>query len=931
MTLTTDLRLPGVYFLPTPEQPARDLPPLDVAAFVGYAARGPLDYPVAIEDIATFKAIFGGDLALARQEAGGAIYANLPTAVNLFFANGGRRCYVVRVAGSGPTRSRFRLPGLVGLSADSSLPRLAGVHAAWPGRWSEDVTLAARLRWTPLDAAAFSPGETGQLNWQAAGAAETLQVGDLLQVTIGEQTWLAPVTAMAVSGGSFQLSLPRAWKMISDPVASPLPPFNSVSRLGLDAQEALDISLEIVTAPNAPEQPIILELAGDDVSLLETGDVLWLQGDDGEWLAPISDLSTVRAVGSPPLSSVLAQTPHLLALPGTDLPHVPPDQVIRLRFDLLSRQQGRYQPPLDSLAFNRSHSRFWGELAYLGTSPLQKRSSAPDAGARAGRAASFYHGLRRGQRLEDEEKLPADTAPFGALLAPLDEAEASPTFLPLGMLSVISDGDYTGADPDDVGSDDLDTLDESRFFDQALISAAGRSSPDMLHVAAFNQLYVQNRRLRGLHSLFFLDEVALASLPDAAHRGWQPAPPPDPETVIPSEPDPYTGEEFLVCELPPLVEHIQPAQGSTLGGTYVTISGQRFGSTEQTAVTFNGVPAGDVVVLDENTLNCTAPPAFGPGPAVVAVSSWFGTGSNDEIFTYVDPPLAHLPLLEAVENFDETPLRRAQRHLLTFCQARRDVVAVLSLPAHYLPDDCLAWQESLRADFGLSPWGYSRNDSYELADLSFGGVYHPWLMVADDTAPAGVLRPVPPDGLACGQIALRERRRQVWVAPANQPLQGVLSVEKNFPADDRLALFQRNFNLAARDFGAFRFLSAHTQSDSRLWQQLSVRRLMILLRKIAAQRGMDYVFESNDERFRAGVQFALEELLLGMYERGAFAGRSPEQAFRVSTGPDVNPRQSVEQGRFVAQIQVAPSRPLEFITILLLRQGDGEVQAVEGG
>jgi phage tail sheath protein FI len=237
----------------------------------------------------------------------------------------------------------------------------------------------------------------------------------------------------------------------------------------------------------------------------------------------------------------------------------------------------------------------------------------------------------------------------------------------------------------------------------------------------------------------------------------------------------------------------------------------------------------------------------------------------------------------------------------------------------------------LRADFGLSPWGYSRNDSYELADLSFGGVYHPWLMVADDTAPAGVLRPVPPDGLACGQIALRERRRQVWVAPANQPLQGVLSVEKNFPADDRLALFQRNFNLAARDFGAFRFLSAHTQSDSRLWQQLSVRRLMILLRKIAAQRGMDYVFESNDERFRAGVQFALEELLLGMYERGAFAGRSPEQAFRVSTGPDVNPRQSVEQGRFVAQIQVAPSRPLEFITILLLRQGDGEVQAVEGG
>jgi len=104
---------------------------------------------------------------------------------------------------------------------------------------------------------------------------------------------------------------------------------------------------------------------------------------------------------------------------------------------------------------------------------------------------------------------------------------------------------------------------------------------------------------------------------------------------------------------------------------------------------------------------------------------------------------------------------------------------------------------------------------------------------------------------------------------------------------------------------------------------------MILLRKIVLQRGMDYVFESNDERFRAGIQFALEELLLSMYERGAFSGRTQEQAFRVATGADVNPRPSIEQGRFVAQIQVAPSQPLEFITILLLRQGDGNLLTFE--
>ena len=932
MTLTADLRRPGIYFLPAPTQPATELPPLDVAAFVGYAARGPLDHPVPVGDAATYAAIFGGDLALARQEAGGTIWANLPTAVNLFFANGGRRCYVVRVTGENPTRTRFHLPGMVALSGtdvDASA-RLARVHAAWPGRWSEQVKLATRLRWFPLDATTFTAARLGELAWQAREATDSLQPGDLLQVSLGDRTWLVPIATMTLREGRLILSLPQAWELIGDPIGSPPPLFTAVTRLSLDEQENLDVAVAMINSPTETEQPITLDLVGDDVVLLEPGDVLRLQGDEGDWLAPITDLTPVLPQESPPQSSVQAQIPHFLALSAESLPALAPDRVIRLRFDLLAHENGRYNQSVDNLAFNQSHPRFWGELAYLGTSPLQQISSTPDDGQRASQAAYFYRALRSVQRLADEDKLSVDPAQFAALLAPLNQAEAMPTFLPLGMLSIISAGDYQGADPGDVGDDDLDTFDENHFFDQALISTTGRSSPEVLHSSAFDRLYIQNQRLRGLHSLFFLEEVALISLPDAGHRAWATAPTPEPAIVHPSQPDPYTGDAFLICLTAPQVDHIQPAQGSTLGGTYVTITGQRFTSSEQTAVFFNGVPAGDVVVLDETTLTCTAPPAVATGQAVVTVSNWFGAGSNDDIFTYVPPPLAHLPLLDSPDVYDEGPLRQAQRHLLTFCQARRDVVAILSLPAHYLPQDCLAWQTNLRHDFGLPFWGYSHGDTHNLADLSYAVVYHPWLMVADEAGLTSGLRAIPPDGVACGQIAWRERQRQVWVAPANQPLQAVLGTQQVFSNDDQLDLFQHNFNLIIRDYGAFRFLAAHTQSDGRDWQQLSVRRLMILLRKIAVQRGMDYVFESNDERFRAGIQFALEELLLGMFEHGAFAGRSPRQAFRVTTGPDVNPRQSVEQGRFVAQIQVAPSQPLEFITILLLRQGDGNLQTIEG-
>ena len=54
MTATTALRLPGVYFLPPPPRPSLGLPPLDVAAFVGFAERGPLHTPVALDSFALY-------------------------------------------------------------------------------------------------------------------------------------------------------------------------------------------------------------------------------------------------------------------------------------------------------------------------------------------------------------------------------------------------------------------------------------------------------------------------------------------------------------------------------------------------------------------------------------------------------------------------------------------------------------------------------------------------------------------------------------------------------------------------------------------------------------------------------------------------------------------------------------------------------------
>ena len=73
----------------------------------------------------------------------------------------------------------------------------------------------------------------------------------------------------------------------------------------------------------------------------------------------------------------------------------------------------------------------------------------------------------------------------------------------------------------------------------------------------------------------------------------------------------------------------------------------------------------------------------------------------------------------------------------------------------------------------------------------------------------------------------------------------------------------------------------------------------------------------------------LENLLQFMFERGAFAGATAEQAFRVVIDNSINTAENLEQGRLIALIQVAPSQPLEFITVQLTRTGEGLLLATE--
>ena len=94
------------------------------------------------------------------------------------------------------------------------------------------------------------------------------------------------------------------------------------------------------------------------------------------------------------------------------------------------------------------------------------------------------------------------------------------------------------------------------------------------------------------------------------------------------------------------------------------------------------------------------------------------------------------------------------------------------------------------------------------------------------------------------------------------------------------------------------------------------------------REGSAFVFANNDDSLRRLVQREFEQVLGNLFIRGAFAGDTHDEGYRVVTDQSVNPVQSVDSGRFITELQIAPSQPLAFLTVRLVQEG-GAIVAVE--
>jgi phage tail sheath protein FI len=180
---------------------------------------------------------------------------------------------------------------------------------------------------------------------------------------------------------------------------------------------------------------------------------------------------------------------------------------------------------------------------------------------------------------------------------------------------------------------------------------------------------------------------------------------------------------------------------------------------------------------------------------------------------------------------------------------------------------------------------------------------------------------MPPSGHIAGVWARTDDARGVWKAPANDTIRGCLDVERPITKNEQSLLNPSGIN-CIRPFGTrgIRIWGARTLSSDTDWRYINVRRLFNMVETTILDGTQWAVFEPNDVKLWEGVTRTLTGFLTGLWQSGALFGTSPDQAFYVKCDAETNPPQSIDEGKLVVEVGLAPVKPAEFVIFRISQQ-----------
>lgn len=242
--------------------------------------------------------------------------------------------------------------------------------------------------------------------------------------------------------------------------------------------------------------------------------------------------------------------------------------------------------------------------------------------------------------------------------------------------------------------------------------------------------------------------------------------------------------------------------------------------------------------------------------------------------------------------------KAVQTSLIAHCELQGNRMAVLDAPPGMTVQQIKEW----RSDVAMY-------------DTQFAAFYYPWIKVENPAGTNGDREMyIPPSGHVAGVWARTDESRGVWKAPANDTIRGCLDVERPITQNEQSLLNPIGIN-CIRPFGTrgIRIWGARTLSSDSDWRYINVRRLFNMVETTILDGTQWAVFEPNDMKLWEGVKRTLNGFLNGLWTAGALFGSTPDQAYYVKCDAETNPPESIDEGRLVVEVGLAPVKPAEFV------------------
>jgi phage tail sheath protein FI len=869
------------------------------AAFLGIAQKGSLNEPTLITNPGDFTRTFGGYVKDSY----------LAYAVDGFFRNGGKRCYIVRVASSDASAAYADFAARDG----SALLR---VSASSPGAWGKDIQVdiqESSLGNTSLYQSALAEMATAADRFFIPKSTKGLNKGDKVKLSDGDNETV-PLTVQSIDADG------RV--MLGGALGKDFPKETSRAMILLRADTPGTYTLTVLSTTGfASSSLVAFREAGQDTVYARLTDIkpsekkiIWSDEFKAEEGTPASnnEVQGANLVDVKRVTLKFAVTKQDVTgaeVAKADLSPATGADVDRIRVgDTLTFGTGKTAEPVTVTQLDPTKIYLSPALKniYPPTAPVSALT-APQASLFS---MTFDPANLAGKVLETNVKgfEPGDTLVFQG---------GAGSDQPLNVVGTVSD---TKVELSDTPEPDHTSV-TAQLKDQAtgvvVSNPQGFQAGDLVLVAIGGPPQVLSLiKVRGNRLIFANNPRWSGNVTTEAGflgQQWQTTRLNTLEFRIRAK---YEQDQTVVEEVfdrlsldPDSKRYVAKEEVINGSSTLIKVKDQRtkpisaptsYDQMPQTTTTPQALDQGG----EDGLTGLTANDYIGETTAAGERSGIVALEAVDEVNILCIPDIM-MTFGGGNGNLSEDDVTLIQGAMIDHCANLKDRFAILDPIRRHTVQEVQAW----------------RNDNL---DSKYAALYYPWIKVRDPiSAENGSTRFVPPSGHMAGIYARTDIERGVHKAPANEVIRGVTELERTITMGEQEILNPDGINcIRAFPGRGIRVWGARTISSDPEWKYVNVRRLFLFIEESIEEGTQWVVFEPNAKPLWQRVIRTASQFLTRVWRDGALMGDTAEEAFFVRCDYTTMTQDDIDNGRLICLIGIAPVKPAEFV-IFRIHQWQG--------